>query len=133
MRLFSRSSNCCQIDAVAVYTPFHPILYYTVAEVGKVSVLYGGNALLGEGPFYDQAREELVWVDFTNKLINFLDVNTRSNRSLQLEGRPASAAIPCQDDDSKLVAMIGRTICLVDRGSGKSYMPFSCDEPERVQ
>ena len=95
--------------------PFLSILL--VAAVGKVSVLYDAKAMLGEGPFYDQAREELVWVNFKGKSINFLDVNTRSNRSLQFEDG-IGAAIPCQDDDSKLVAMIGRKICLVDRESG---------------
>ena len=89
-----------------------------MAEVGKVSVLYEAKALIGEGPFYDQAREELVWVDIEGKSINFLDLNTQSNRSLQLEDR-VGAAIPCQDDDNKLVAVIGRNICLVDRESGE--------------
>ena len=95
--------------------PFPPT--FKVAAVGKVSVLFEAKALLGEGPFYDQAREELVWVNFKSKTINLLDVNTQSNRSLQFEDS-IGAAIPCQDDDSKLVAMIGRSICLVDRESG---------------
>ena len=99
-----------------------PLHVYTIthsmAEVGKVSVLYEAKALIGEAPFYDQAREELVWVDIEGKSINFLDVNTRSNRSLPLEDR-VGAAIPCQDDDRKLVAVLGRKICLVDRESGE--------------
>ena len=59
-----------------------------------------------------------MWVDIEGKSINFLDLNTRKNRSLQLEDR-VGAAIPCQDDDSKLVAVMGRSICLVDRESGE--------------
>ena len=91
---------------------------YTVSAVGEVSVLYEAKAQTGEGPFYDQAREELIWVDIETKSINFLDMNTRSNHVLQFEDR-VGAAIPCLDDDSKLVAVIGRSICLVDRESGE--------------
>ena len=80
-------------------------------------MLYDTNALCGEGPFYDESRGELVWVDIEGKSINFLNVNTRTNRSIQLEDK-VGAAIPCEDDDSKLVAVIGRSICLVDRESG---------------
>ena len=98
-----------------------------MAAVGKVSILYEAKALIGEGPFYDQAREELVWVDIEGKSINFLDVNTRSNRSLQLEDK-VGAAIPCEDDDNKLVAVIGKSICLVDRASGEiPSIPFAAD------
>ena len=80
-------------------------------------MLYDTNALCGEGPFYDESREELVWVDIDGKSINFLNVNTKTNRSIQLEDK-VGAAIPCEDDDSKLIAVIGRSICLVDRESG---------------
>ena len=94
-----------------------------MAAVGKVSVLCDPKALLGEGPFYDESREELVWVDIEGKSINFLNVNTRTNRSIQLEDK-VGAAIPCEDDDSKLIAVIGRSICLVDRESGHDSLVF---------
>ena len=89
----------------------------TLLIMATVSVLCDPKALLGEGPFYDESREELVWVDIEGKSINFLNVNTKTNRSIQLEDK-VGAAIPCEDDDSKLIAVIGRSICLVDRESG---------------
>ena len=86
-----------------------------VSTIGKVSVLYDANASIGEGPFYDECREELVWAD--NETINFLNVNSGANRSIQLEDK-VGTAIPCENDDSKLIAVSGRNICLVDRESG---------------
>ena len=94
-----------------------------MAAVGKVSVLYDSKASIGEGPFYDESREELVWSDGVT--IYFLNVNTRTNRSIQLKDK-VGTAIPCEDDDSKLIAVIGRNICLVDRESGVAMMR-SCD------
>ena len=95
------------------------VLFLTaVAGVGVVSMLYNAKAQCGDGPFYDEAREELVWADIEGRSINFLNVNTRTNHSIQLMYR-VGAAIPCKDDDSKLIAVSGRDICLVDRETGK--------------
>ena len=88
-----------------------------MAAVGKVSVLYDTRAVVGEGPFYDESRDELVWVDIDGKTLNFLNVSTRTNRTIETEDQ-VGAAIPCEDDDSKLIAVTGRNICLVDRETG---------------
>ena len=90
-----------------------------MAAIGKVSVFYDAKAQHGEAPFYDKARNELVWVDCYGKKINFLNVSTRTNRSIELENN-VGAAIPCEDDDSKLIAVTGRNICLVDRETGRA-------------
>ena len=89
-----------------------------MAAVGQVSVLYDAKALLGEGPHYDEARDELVWVDIEGKTVNFLNLNTRNNSTIQLNAR-VGAAIPCEDDSNKLIAVIEREICVVDRESGQ--------------
>lgn len=99
------------------FTVVNIIFAESALFMAAVSVLYDAKALLGESPFYDKSKEELVWVDIEGKSINFLNVNTRTNCSIQLEDR-VGAAIPCEDDDSKLIAVIGRNICLVDRVSG---------------
>lgn len=49
--------------------------------------------------------------------INFLDVEKRENRQLKMPDR-VGAAIPVKDSECKLVALIGRKICLVDRETG---------------
>ena len=94
-----------------------------MAAVGKVSVLYDAKALHGEGPFYDESTDELLWVDIPGKSINFLNVNTRTNRSIQLETCPG-AAIPCGDDNSKVVVVTGKNICLMDRETGMLFIYY---------
>lgn len=86
--------------------------------MAKVSVLFDAKALLGEAPFYDKTRNELLWVDIGGKSINFLELDSITNRSIMLS-EAAHAAIPCANDDTKLVAVIGRNICLVNRATGQ--------------
>ena len=51
-----------------------------MADESHVEVLYDGKALVGEGPFYDEQTGELIYVDITAKLVNFLNVETRQQR-----------------------------------------------------
>lgn len=88
-----------------------------MAKVGNVTLLFEAKALIGEGPFYDKDKNELLWVDIEGKTIDFLDLETTTHRSLQLSDR-VGAVIPCENDDSKLIAVIGRKICFVNRITG---------------
>ena len=45
-----------------------------------VEVLYDGKARLGEGPFYDEETEELIYVDMSAHTVNFLNIETKENR-----------------------------------------------------
>ena len=49
--------------------------------------------------------------------INFLNVESGDNRSLKMRG-PVSAVIPVAGHSNKLVALIERAICFVDKETG---------------
>ena len=82
----------------------------------KVEVFYSTRTILSEGPCYDQANNELVWVDIDGQSINFLDLTTRENRTFKM-GNYVGAAIPCASGKS-VVASIGKRVVLVDRETG---------------
>ncbi len=45
-----------------------------------VELMLDCKALVGEAPFYDEASNQLIWVDIGGCTINFLDVTTKENR-----------------------------------------------------
>lgn len=82
----------------------------------QVDVVLDVKAILGEGPFYERETHQLVWVDIDRKTINFLNLTDSTNRQLHFS-QTVGAAIPCTVGKS-LVAVLGRTICLVDSSKG---------------
>lgn len=87
-----------------------------------VKVVYDAKAELGEGPCYDPATNELVWVDIHGKTINFFALSTGTNRQLQMSDY-VGAAVPCKNPE-KLIASIGRKICFVNRATGKNLIMY---------
>ena len=59
--------------------------------MAAVSVLYDAKALLGESPFYDKSKEELVWVDIEGKSINFLNVKHEDKLQYSAGGQGGSS------------------------------------------
>ena len=49
------------VTKTLLHVPSHLVLYRTLPRSGNSR--YNAKALLGEGPFYDKSREDLVWVD----------------------------------------------------------------------
>jgi sugar lactone lactonase YvrE len=45
-----------------------------------VEVLYSTKAIIGEGPFYEQGTNQLLWVDINGYTVNFLNLDTKQNR-----------------------------------------------------
>lgn len=45
-----------------------------------VEVLYKANAEIGEGPFFEEETNQLLWVDINGQTINFLNLQTKENR-----------------------------------------------------
>lgn len=45
-----------------------------------VEVLYATSAEVGEGPFYEEESDTLLWVDIYKKTINFFDLKTNKNK-----------------------------------------------------
>lgn len=91
---------------------------YDIMGDYAVEVFVDNQALLAEGPFYDHTANELIWVDILNKRINFTDVSTKHTRTITLP-ECVGAAIPVEGSASQLVALVGRSICIVDRQTGE--------------
>ena len=45
-----------------------------------VEVLYPAKAKVGEGPFYEEETDTLLWVDIYSHTINFFSLKTNQNR-----------------------------------------------------
>ena len=82
----------------------------------QVKVVLDTKSLIGEGPHYNCDNNELIWVDINGKSINFLNLADGTNKSFQFPGT-LGAAIPSKSGKC-VVAVIGRSICLVDRVTG---------------
>lgn len=65
-------------------TPWRCILNIKISvpsiALATVEVLYAANAQIGEGPFYEQETNQLLWVDSKEQTVNFLSIDTRVNR-----------------------------------------------------
>ena len=82
----------------------------------QVSVVLDTKSLIGEGPHYDCDNNELIWVDINGKSINFLNLADANNKPFLFPGT-LGAAIPSKSGKC-VVAVIGKSICLVDRITG---------------
>lgn len=82
-----------------------------------VELLYDAKALIGESPLYDEKSNQLLWVDINHQTINFLDMDLQKNRSLKMPDT-VGAVIQAEGSTNKLVALIGKNICLVDSETG---------------
>ena len=49
-----------------------------------VEVLHNKQAVLAEGPVYDHATNELIWVDILGNAINFTNVDTKQTRCVRV-------------------------------------------------
>ena len=58
-----------------------------------VEVALDADTELGEGPTWDDEREQLVWVDIERHLVHLFDPATGSDRAFNV-GRPVGAAVP---------------------------------------
>ena len=109
------AQSCFICDIINWFFKINIFCFIVSSE--KIDVLYEAKAPLAEGPFYDEVNGELIWVDIELGTINFLRLSDSSNRVLEM-GDTVGAAIPYASND-KLLAMVGRNICEVDRVSGK--------------
>ena len=82
----------------------------------QIEAVYDGTSILGEGPVYDEAKNELIWVDIEGRSINFIDLSTKTNRSLTTSAQ-VGAAVP-GTNGKRLIASIGKKLVLVDRDTG---------------
>ena len=83
-------------------------------------MLYNAKATGGDGSFYDETNDELIWVDSKEKTVNFMDPKGENRRIGLIDAVGGiAAAIPCEDDEETLIATTtGKDICLVDKSSG---------------
>ena len=50
------------------------------AQKPTIEVLYAANAEIGEGPFYEEETNQLIWVDISGKTVNLFDLKTKKNK-----------------------------------------------------
>lgn len=87
------------------------------------------RANLGEGPVYDERRQELVWIDHEKKTINFINPFDKSKQKETITVNDyVGAAIPCTSG-KRLIVSIGRNLSFVDRETGNDHHLRSCNVP----
>jgi sugar lactone lactonase YvrE len=69
---------------------------------GAVEVFHAARAALGEGPCWDSAREELIWVDMLADTVHL--TSARGSRAVPVGALPG-AAVPLADGDELLLAL----------------------------
>ena len=67
-------------DHISSYVAERSSCFAGLNPSAKVEVLYPAKAILGEGPFYEDETDTLLWVDIDKKTINFFDLKTSQNR-----------------------------------------------------
>ena len=65
-------------------------------ECWDAELVLDASAELGEGPHWDRAGGELVWVDIPAGAVHRLDPEARVDRSFEV-GQPVGAAVPRRD------------------------------------
>ncbi|MDO8185189.1 SMP-30/gluconolactonase/LRE family protein [Conexibacter sp. JD483] len=82
---------------------------------GAVEVFHAARAALGEGPCWDAARGELLWVDMLAERVH---ATTATGSTAYAVGALPGAAIPLAGGDDLLLAL-GAGVARLARGSGE--------------
>jgi sugar lactone lactonase YvrE len=75
------------------------------AEIGPAEVHFEASALLGEGPVWDDTRNELLWVDIERCEVHSLDEAGRHDVATLKES--VGAAVPLRTGDGWIVGLRG--------------------------
>ncbi len=57
---------------------------------GKLELLVDENAILGEGPTWDEKAQSLYWLDIMGKQLHIFEYAKGSNRTIELEQMPGT-------------------------------------------
>ena len=71
----------CRVSTTALhFIDVHLSAVVLLAQKPTVEVLYAANAEIGEGPFYEEETNQLIWVDISGKTVNLFDLKTKKNK-----------------------------------------------------
>lgn len=74
--------------------------------MSEATVVYKGEALLGEGPCWDEVNQQLLWTDILAKKIHIYNPKTNTNKSFDV-GQYVGAITICDHDELLLVTEKG--------------------------
>jgi sugar lactone lactonase YvrE len=92
-----------------------------VIELGEGDVAFRCEDELGEGPVWDERRDELLWVDILRKRIHAWEPAAGTHRELQVD-RPVGAVVPRASGGA--VAALGQGFAHVDL-DGETIEPLA--------
>jgi len=82
----------------------------------KLELVLDARAQIAEGPFWDQKKELLYWVDILEKKINIYNPAAEKNETIQLK-KMIGAAIPTKN--GKLLAALEDGLYIIDEGTSE--------------
>ena len=94
--------------------------------VRKLELVFDANAELGEGPFWDDKKELLYWVDIDNRKVCIHNPSKNENKEVVLSQK-VSAIIPAPDGNKAVVAL-ENGIHYLDLDSGELQAIFDPEE-----
>jgi sugar lactone lactonase YvrE len=98
-----------------------------VIETVDAALLYDARAKLGEAPFWDAQRSELIWVDIHRHCLHFTSHDGVTDREVIVDG-PVSAVV--RDHRSGLLVACGRHVARCDEQTGRLDVLATVGVPE---
>lgn len=93
----------------------------------EVELLKEIKAIVGEGPSWDQANQQLLWVDIMGKAVHLFDPATGEDRALPLDCEPGTI-VPREGGGAVLATSDGFAFIDLDSGKLETIVNLSAEQ-----